>query len=112
MSPFQHQENRIFSEGCPQHSLFGSGRPKNFGHIANCLVVNVIQPSWPDIPEGTLFPVYVFIHGGGLLRGSSQDVGVDGIINNLIARGMVVVTVDYRLGAYGFYNFKEDGKVI
>lgn len=45
-------------------------------------------------------PVYVFIHGGGLLGGSSQVF--DGIFDNLVNRGpLILVSISYRLGSFG-----------
>lgn len=45
-------------------------------------------------------PVYVWFHGGGYTEGSSAVPAYDG--ENLAKRGVVVVTVNYRLGVLGF----------
>lgn len=64
----------------------------------DCLQLNVWTPSTRD--PGTKLPVMFFIHGGGNAVGSASDPLYDGA--NLAARGVVVVTVNYRLGALGF----------
>jgi hypothetical protein len=42
----------------------------------------------------------VWIHGGGFTQGSGHKHGYDGI--HLAKRGVVVVTINYRLSAFGF----------
>ncbi len=43
----------------------------------------------------------VFIHGGSFRLGSAYEYGVDGILKNLVSKGVVVVVVQYRLGLFG-----------
>jgi para-nitrobenzyl esterase len=66
----------------------------------DCLTLNV----WT--PEGPQRPVLVFLHGGGFLSGSG---GLDWYDGAELARrgGIVVVTVNYRLGALGFLSLDE-----
>lgn len=45
-------------------------------------------------------PVMVWIHGGGFTQGSGHQGGYDG--TQLAKRGVVAVTINYRLGALGF----------
>jgi para-nitrobenzyl esterase len=67
-----------------------------------CLHLNVVTPD----PEGAR-PVLVWIHGGGFVNGSAADAIHAG--ERLVARGdVVLVTLDYRLGALGFLH-TEDG---
>ncbi|GII24013.1 carboxylesterase/lipase family protein [Planosporangium mesophilum] len=63
----------------------------------DCLYLNVWRPAGSR--PGARLPVYFWIHGGGLVNGSSNQH--DG---SLIARttGVVVVSVNYRLGVFGF----------
>ncbi|KAJ7093722.1 Alpha/Beta hydrolase protein [Mycena epipterygia] len=67
----------------------------------DCLFLSVYFPSNADgVPEGPL-PVIVWIHGGGYLGGSaSMYRGTD--ILQQSDRGVVVVTIQYRLGVFGF----------
>lgn len=46
-------------------------------------------------------PVMFWIHGGGFTRGSGTGAAYDGEI--LARKGVVVVTINYRLGAFGFF---------
>ena len=70
----------------------------------DCLTVAVWTPA-PD-PQAKL-PVLVFIHGGAFLTGSGSLAAYDGAA--LAARGTVVVTVNYRLGMFGWLRAPELG---
>ena len=69
----------------------------------DCLTLNVFTP------EGALgrtdaaakLPVMVWIHGGGLINGSGSAELYDG--TKLARQGVVVVTINYRLGRFGFF---------
>ena len=50
-------------------------------------------------------PVYVFIYGGGDNEGSTAVPVYDG--ETLAKKGIVVVTVNYRLGLFGFFTHPE-----
>jgi len=63
----------------------------------DCLYLNVWTPA--SRAESRL-PVLVYIHGGGFSEGSGSIDIYDGA--NLAAKGLVVVTLNYRLGALGF----------
>ncbi len=63
----------------------------------DCLFLNVYMPrlAVPGLPAA---PVMVWIHGGALVVGESDDYDPSA----LVARGVEVVTINYRLGALGF----------
>jgi para-nitrobenzyl esterase len=67
-------------------------------HSEDCLQLNVWTPSWPVSASA---PVLVWIHGGGNTAGS----GVERLFNGevLAKQGLVYVTVNYRLGIFGFF---------
>ncbi|GMT16151.1 hypothetical protein PFISCL1PPCAC_7448, partial [Pristionchus fissidentatus] len=65
----------------------------------DCLYLNVITPA----VNGT-FPVMVFIHGGTFTTGGADIYHWKGAIRNLVSRGIVVVTIQYRLGLIGFFT--------
>lgn len=68
----------------------------------DCLSLNIWTPS----TEGDSRPVMVWIHGGAFVTGSGSSLMYDG--SNLAKRGdVVVVTINYRLGALGFLNLNE-----
>uniref|UniRef100_A0A915DW69 Carboxylesterase type B domain-containing protein n=1 Tax=Ditylenchus dipsaci TaxID=166011 RepID=A0A915DW69_9BILA len=83
-------------------------RNDSFRTDINCLALNIYTPK--DFNQESLLPVYVLVHGGNLVSGSSPDFGVDGLINNFVNERIVCVTINYRLGAYGFFNFKDEEK--
>jgi para-nitrobenzyl esterase len=68
----------------------------------DCLYLNI----WtPKIDARAKLPVVVFIHGGGFTEGSGAvDVYHGG---NLASKGIVVVTINYRLGVLGFLAHPE-----
>ena len=65
----------------------------------DCLTLNVWTPA--DRGDEPL-PVMVWIHGGGYNNGSGTAGLYDG--TNLSKRGVVVVTINYRLGRLGFFD--------
>ncbi|GIU85019.1 MAG: carboxylesterase [Acidimicrobiales bacterium] len=68
----------------------------------DCLFLNVLTPALDDARR----PVMVWIHGGGFVSGSGSVPWYDG--TNLAGRGdVVVVTINYRLGAFGFLELSH-----
>jgi para-nitrobenzyl esterase len=67
----------------------------------DCLTLNVWTPS----TGGEKRPVLVWIHGGGFQEGSGSVPIYRGAA--LAGRGIVVVTVNYRLGMFGFFAHPE-----
>ncbi len=63
----------------------------------DCLYLNV----WRPRTAGEKLPVLVFIHGGSLMNGQSWQEQFDG--ENLARQGIIVVTVAYRLGVFGYF---------
>jgi para-nitrobenzyl esterase len=63
----------------------------------DCLFLDVFAPDGAS--PGSL-PVLVWVHGGAYLNGSGSVQWYEG--SRLAARGAVVVTINYRLGALGF----------
>ncbi len=66
----------------------------------DCLTLNIVAPADPEGPV----PVLFWIHGGGHQFGSG---GVTYESPQLAAQGAVVVTINYRLGLYGFLAHPE-----
>jgi para-nitrobenzyl esterase len=82
----------------PQTSLFYSKpRPQS----EDCLYLNV----WTAAQAGEKRPVMVWIHGGALTRGSGATPTYDG--TNFAKKGVVLVTINYRLGALGYMAHPE-----
>jgi para-nitrobenzyl esterase len=80
-----------YAPHCPQP-------PSGFGIAStseNCLYLNVFTPAGR---AGRNLPVMVWLHGGSFLVGESDDYNPAALVRD----GVVVVTVNYRLGALGF----------
>ena len=68
----------------------------------DCLYLNVWTPTKDQKQR---LPVMVWIHGGGLTSGSGSKAVYDGV--RLAQRGVVVITFNYRLGAFGFFVHRQ-----
>jgi para-nitrobenzyl esterase len=62
----------------------------------DCLYLNLWTAAAPDARQ----PVMVWVHGGGLRNGNGADDRFDGTA--FAKRGVVLVTINYRLGPFGF----------
>lgn len=68
------------------------------GPSEDCLTLNV----WAPVEKpGTRLPVMVWIYGGGFTGGSTSEPRQDG--THLAHRGVIVVSMNYRLGIFGFF---------
>jgi para-nitrobenzyl esterase len=63
----------------------------------DCLYLNIYEPS--DAKKGANLPVMVWIHGGAFIFGSGS--AYDG--SQFAKQGVIVVTVNYRLGRAGWF---------
>lgn len=72
----------------------------------DCLVLNVWTPS---LDRAARLPVLVHLHGGGFYAGSGNSPGFDGEELSRFGK-CVVVTVNHRLGAFGFLNLADAGE--
>jgi para-nitrobenzyl esterase len=82
-----------FGSNCPQPPGF-------FGKLStdeNCLFLNVYTPV-SAAKAGSKLPVMFWVHGGALISGESDDYNAVA----LAKQGVVVVTINYRLGLLGF----------
>jgi para-nitrobenzyl esterase len=90
----------------PQNQMPGSdalpGLSINDPQDENCLFLNIWTPGVDDAQR----PVMVWIHGGAFIIGAGSQVMYQN--STLVPRGdVVLVTINYRLGALGFMNLKE-----
>jgi para-nitrobenzyl esterase len=90
------RETRSFGAACPQ----GSEHKEPWAQVGpmseDCLFLNVWRPK-----RAGNYPVMVFLHGGGFTYGAAGVPLYDGAA--LAKRGVVIVTVNYRLGRLGFF---------
>lgn len=84
---------------CPQfETVFSGAEPGSEAVIGDedCLYLNIWSP-----PNAANLPVMVWIHGGG------NTIGKGGVFNGArlaTAQNLVVVTINYRLGVFGWFN--------
>jgi para-nitrobenzyl esterase len=85
------REATSYAPHCPQPtSAFGRASTSE-----DCLYLNVFTPAGN---HSRALPVMVWVHGGSLRTGESDDYNPAGLVRH----GVVVVTINYRIGALGF----------
>ena len=88
-----------FGRACPQ----GPSKDIPLADMSeDCLTLNVWSPGRRP---GTRLPVMVWLHGGAFENGSAGMPIYDG--SNLATRGVVMVTLNYRLGVLGFFGHPQ-----
>jgi para-nitrobenzyl esterase len=87
-----------YGPSCPQPDILERAYGIKTGPTSeDCLYLNV----WTPARSGNQrLPVMVWIHGGGYIAGSGSSQVYDG--QELARHGVVVVTINYRLGPFGF----------
>lgn len=77
------------------------------GETEDCLTVSIARPKGTQ-PDSKL-PVYTHLHGGGFQLGSLQPYNGSVLVPRSVEQGkpMILVTVNYRLGAFGFLGGKQ-----
>lgn len=89
-----------YGPACPQPRRDDGGGAGVFtNQREDCLTLNVWTPG--SARAGARLPVMVWIHGGAHRLGSGSAALYDG--SELAKQGVVVVTVNYRLGLLGFF---------
>ena len=93
-----------FAPACPQLVDIDPTENNNSVMAEDCLALNV----WTPRADAKQRPVMVWIHGGGFSAGSARNTWYDGA--TLAGRGdVVVVSLQYRLGAWGFLELSQIG---
>jgi para-nitrobenzyl esterase len=90
------REAKQFGPRCMQMEVHGM-RFRSRSMSEDCLYLNVWMPGATQTDK---LPVLVYFHGGGFAVGDGSEPRYDGA--HLASHGMIVVTVNYRLGAFGF----------
>jgi para-nitrobenzyl esterase len=93
------REATAFGARCMQGNVFGDMVFRDSGPSEDCLYLNVWAPV-PQIRKEPLLPVMVWIYGGGFVGGAASEPRQDGEM--LAKKGVVVVSLNYRLGVFGF----------
>ncbi len=97
-----------FGARCMQIAPPGSDMVfRDAGPSEDCLTLNVWTPAQNSRAH---LPVMVWIYGGGFLAGGTSEPRQDG--ESLARKGVVVVSMNYRLGVFGFFRaFRAGGGV-
>ena len=91
-----------FGPRAMQLPLFGDMGFRSNGVSEDCLYLNV----WTPAKSGNeRLPVLVYFYGGGFVAGDGSEPRYDG--ESMARRGIVAVTVNYRLGVFGFMAHPE-----
>ena len=91
-----------FGANAMQAKVYSDLDPFNEGVSEDCLFLNVWTPATRAAER---LPVLFWIHGGGFVAGHGAEPRYDG--GRLASRGIVVVTSNHRLGAFGFLAHPE-----
>ncbi|MEO6528377.1 MAG: carboxylesterase family protein, partial [Gemmatimonadaceae bacterium] len=92
-----------FANQCMQARVFGDMMFRNAGISEDCLYLNVWSPA--NARQGAGLPVLVYYYGGGFVAGDGSEPRYDG--ESMAKRGIVTVTMSYRLGIFGFFSHPE-----
>ena len=87
-----------FEMNAMQGVVFDDIEPSKPGISEDCLYLNVWSPT--RFEGGERLPVLFWIHGGGFVARHGAEPRYDGA--RLAAHGIIVVTINYRLGVFGF----------
>jgi para-nitrobenzyl esterase len=91
-----------FGPRCMQAPIFGDMNFRSEAMSEDCLYLNVWTPAKSG---GEKLPVMVYFYGGGFVAGSGDEPRYDG--EAMAAKGIVTVTINYRLGVFGFMAHPE-----
>jgi len=91
-----------FGPRCTQGHVYDDMVFRDKGGSEDCLYLNVWTPA---ASADAHLPVMVWFHGGGFIAGASSEPRQDG--ENLARKGVVVVSMNYRLGVFGFLAHPE-----
>jgi para-nitrobenzyl esterase len=91
-----------FGARCMQLPLFSDMVFRSNGMSEDCLYLNVWAPA-KSTSHG--LPVLVYFYGGGLVTGDGSEPRYDGA--SMARQGIVALTVNYRVGAFGFFAHPE-----
>lgn len=91
-----------FGPRAMQRGMFGDMNFRSDGVSEDCLYLNV----WTPAKTGTEhLPVLVYFYGGGFVAGDGSEPRYDG--ESMSRKGIVAITVNYRLTVFGFFAHPE-----
>ena len=89
---------KAFGPRAMQLPLYGDMNFRSKGVSEDCLYLNVWTPAKTAQER---LPVLVYFYGGGFNAGDGSELRYDG--ESMARQGIVAVTVNYRLGVFGFF---------
>ncbi|MBW8748238.1 MAG: carboxylesterase family protein [Acidobacteria bacterium] len=95
-----------FGNRCQQWHVWDDYIFTDAGPSEDCLYLNVYTPA--AAKQGSKLPVMVWIHGGGFLAGAASEPRYTNPA--LVAKGVIVVTLNYRLNVFGFLASEDLAK--
>uniref|UniRef100_A0A914EK86 Carboxylic ester hydrolase n=1 Tax=Acrobeloides nanus TaxID=290746 RepID=A0A914EK86_9BILA len=102
------KEAKIYGPACFPHVIdpvsTRGGTVLNFSE--DCLTLNVYAPHKTSDTEG--YPVLFWIHGGSFSIGGASQTGYIDVSNNFVTKGIIVVSVQFRLGPLGWLSTGDD----
>ncbi|MBC6492085.1 carboxylesterase/lipase family protein [Flavihumibacter stibioxidans] len=96
------REAKKFGPGPVQGIVFGDMGARTESMSEDCLYLNVWSPSRNNKKN---LPVLVYFYGGGFVAGDGSEPRYDGA--SMAKKGIVVLTVNYRLNIFGFFSHPE-----
>ena len=99
------RSTKAFGPGPVQAAVFGDMIMRGNGFSEDCLYLNVWTPAKRN-SKG--LPVLVYFYGGGFVAGDASEPRYDGA--SMAKKGIVVLTVNYRLNIFGFFSHPELSK--
>ena len=91
-----------FGPRCMQQPIYGDMNFRSNGVSEDCLYLNVWTPAKTGRER---LPVLVYFFGGGFMAGDGSEPRYDG--GSMATKGIVALTVNYRLGVFGFMAHPE-----
>ncbi|MGB3777676.1 MAG: carboxylesterase family protein [Tunicatimonas sp.] len=91
-----------FGPRAMQRFIFSDMNFRSDGVSEDCLYLNVWTPAQSADEK---LPVLVYFYGGGFVAGDGSEYRYDG--ESMARQGIVTLTVNYRLGAFGFFAHPE-----
>src|ERR1700759_2718677 len=91
-----------FSSRPMQLPIYSDMKFRSPGISEDCLYLNIWTPAKAGNEQ---LPVLVFFYGGGMKAGDASEYRYDG--ESMARKGIVAVTVNYRLGVFGFLAHPE-----
>jgi para-nitrobenzyl esterase len=99
------REATAFGSRCMQARIYDDMVFRDPGISEDCLTLNIWAPAGKNNEH---LPVMVWIYGGGFEAGSTSEPRQDG--ENLARKGVIVVSMNYRLGIFGFFASQQLAK--